>query len=69
MDLIIVAYELSCPEVCGILLDPTPVPCIDRQILNHWTTREVLSSLKFIKSTLRYFQSTVYYQIRLNSNG
>ena len=21
--------------------DPTPVPCIDRWILNHWTTREV----------------------------
>ena len=25
-----------------ITMDPTCVPCIDRQILNHWTTREVL---------------------------
>ena len=68
IDFIIVTYELSCPEACGILPDLTPVPCIDRQILNHWTTREVLSFLKFIKSTLRYFQSIVYYQIHLNSN-
>ena len=57
MDLIIVTHELSCLEASGILPDPTPVPCIDRQILNHWNTREVLSFLKFIKSTLRYFQS------------
>ena len=35
---------LSCPAACGIFLDQdqTYVPCIGRQILNHWTTREVL---------------------------
>ena len=25
--------------------DPTSVPCIARQVLNHWTTREVLNCL------------------------
>ena len=36
---------LCCPIDCGIFQsrDRTHVPCIDRWILNHWTTREALS--------------------------
>ena len=30
--------------VSSHIKDQTPVPCIDRQILNHWTIREVLHS-------------------------
>ena len=45
MDSVVVVCGLSCPVVCGILgsltRDGTHVPCIGRQILNHWTTREV----------------------------
>ena len=38
--------RLSCPVACGWDLsfpnrDQAPVPCIWRQILNHWTSREV----------------------------
>ena len=38
-----VAPGLSCSVACGIFLtmDQTHVPCIARQILNPWTTREV----------------------------
>ena len=38
---------LTCPVACGMwdlsspIRDQTHVPCIGRQILNHWTTREV----------------------------
>ena len=35
-------YGLSCPGTCG---DRTCVLGIGRQILNHWTTREVLAFL------------------------
>ena len=37
------AHGLSCPTSCGIFPDGdgTHVPCIGRQILNHWTTRKV----------------------------
>ena len=40
---VVVVRGLSCPEACGILQtrDQTRIPCIGRQILNHWTTREV----------------------------
>ena len=42
---LVAACGLSCPGACGIFLrwtmDQTQVPCIGRQILNHWTTREV----------------------------
>ena len=38
-------HRLICPLACGILSSPTRdqthIPCIARQILNHWTTREV----------------------------
>ena len=42
---VVVAHGLSCPAVCGILV-PWPgiepaFPRIERQILCHWTTREV----------------------------
>ena len=41
-----VARGLSCPEACGIFLDqpskPYPLNC--RQILYHWTIRDVLAS-------------------------
>ena len=35
---------LSCSVACGIFPDEAsnPVPCIDRQIVNCWITREVL---------------------------
>ena len=36
-------WDLSSPT-----RDQTPVCCIGRQILNHWTTREVLSSSNFL---------------------
>ena len=37
--------EFSCPTACGIFLEQgwNHVPCIGRQNLKHWTTREVLS--------------------------
>ena len=46
------AHRLSCSVACGILVpsppppapkDGTRVPCIGRQILNPWATREVPS--------------------------
>ena len=38
----------------GILPDQnqTPVPCISRRIVNHWTTREVLYHILFIHSSV-----------------
>ena len=44
---VVVVQGLSCPAACGIFLDQgskdqTGVPCAGRQILNHWTTGEVL---------------------------
>ena len=36
-----VAHESSCSSACGIFLDQGLNPCTDRQILNHWTTREI----------------------------
>ena len=38
-----VAHRLSGCKACGIFSDqgPNHVPCIGRQILIHWTTREV----------------------------
>ena len=40
-----VAHGLSCPAACGTLVLPTRdqicIPCIGRQILNQWTSREV----------------------------
>ena len=40
---VVVAHGLSCSEAYEIFPDQvwTRVLCIDRQILNHWTTREV----------------------------
>ena len=39
---VVVAHGLSCPAAYGIqpTRDWTCVPCTDRQILNHWSTRE-----------------------------
>ena len=39
------AHRLSCPLAWGIFLEKgfNSFPCIDREILNLWTTREVLS--------------------------
>ena len=45
---VVVAHKLSCSEACGIVLDQdhqTCVPCITRRILDHWTTREVVTFL------------------------
>ena len=44
MSSVVVAPEPSCP-VCvqpSLTEDGTHVPCIGRQILNHWTRREIL---------------------------
>ena len=43
-DSVTVVHGLSCPAAYGIFQarDETCVPCIDRQILNHWTTGEIL---------------------------
>ena len=39
---LVTEHRFSCPVVCGIFWtrDQTGVPCIDSQILSHWTTRE-----------------------------
>ena len=39
----VVVHGLSCPAVCGIFSDQGSNTCsqVDRQTLNHWTTREV----------------------------
>ena len=44
---VFVAPRLTCSKACKIFpdRDQTCVPCISRQILNHWTTREVLDHL------------------------
>ena len=43
VDSVVVVHGLSCPRACEIFLarDQTHVPCIGRQIINYWTTREV----------------------------
>ena len=42
---VVLVPRLSYPAVCGTLVpltrDQTCIPCIERWILNHWTTREV----------------------------
>ena len=36
----VAAVGFSCPDACGIFhRDQTHVPCIGRQLLNHYTTR------------------------------
>ena len=46
---IVVMNQLSCPSARGIVPDQgsNHIPCIGRQILNHWTTRKVLKQIKF----------------------
>ena len=49
---VVVAHRLGCPTACGILvpwsgIKPT-VPCIGRQILNHWATREAPAISKLL---------------------
>ena len=43
------AHRLKCPATCGIFLDydQTHVTCICRQILNNWTTRNVLRTFLY----------------------
>ena len=42
---LVAACRLSCPLACGIFLEKglNSFHCIDREILNHWTIREVFS--------------------------
>ena len=49
---VVVAHGLSCSVKSGIFLEQgsNHVPCISRQILNHWTSREVLGCLNFLWS-------------------
>ena len=46
---LVALHRLSCPVACGILVPhpgiDTPIPCIGKQILNHWASREVPTSL------------------------
>ena len=46
---IVVVNQLSCPSARGIVPEQgsNHIPCIGRQILNHWTTRKVLKQIKF----------------------
>ena len=48
---IVVALGLTCSKACGNLSFPTReqthIPCIDRQIRNHWTAGEVLRLFLF----------------------
>ena len=56
MGSVVVARGLSCPPACGnpssLTRDQTPVPRIGRQILYHWTTREVLVLLLYFLAAL-----------------
>ena len=45
----VVAHGLSCSMACENF--PAPVPCTAKQILNHWTNREVLQTLNLVTST------------------
>ena len=49
---VVAAHRFSCPEAWGIFPDQgsNPRPCIGRQILSHWTTREDCQ-LKILFST------------------
>ena len=50
---IVVAHRLSCPSMWDLsspTRDWTHVPCIGRQILNHWTTRQVLDGCPLTNS-------------------
>ena len=56
---VIVTQGLSCSEVCGISPDQgylwgQCVPCIGRQIPNHWTTREA-PNLPFLMGNEAYW--------------
>ena len=46
---VVVAHGLSCSMACENF--PAPVPCTAKQILNHWTSREVLQTLNLVTST------------------
>ena len=51
---LVAACRLSCPAACEIsspTWDPTHVPCIGRQILSHWTTRQVPHWLSLRRSS------------------
>ena len=43
MGSVVVAHNLSCPEAYWIFPEQGSncIPCIGRQVLNHWTTKEV----------------------------
>ena len=43
VDSVVVAHELSCPVAVEFsrTRESNHIPCIGRQIPNHWTTREV----------------------------
>ena len=55
---VVAARGLSCSVACGSSLtrDWTCVPCIGRQILNHWTTRDVPISVLLIPNTQLFFR-------------
>ena len=44
-QILVTAHGLRCPEAYGNLSSPTRdqtrIPCIARQILNHWSTKEM----------------------------
>ena len=49
-------HGFSCPTACGIfhIRDRTKVPCIARQILNHWTAREAPQYYFFLSCLFSY---------------
>ena len=62
-SLVVVVHGLSCSEGCGIFpdQDQTCVLWIDRQILNHWTTREA----PFLSFFLSFFFGCTMKQVEL----
>ena len=56
-------WDLSSPT-----RDQTCIPCIGRQILNHWTTREVPSmrTFKKLSSNILSFLAWVYAYVKIH---
>ena len=47
-------------DLSSLMRDQTRTPCIGRQSLNHWITREVPFSLRFFLMSLHSSSSSVY---------
>ena len=45
---VVVGHRINYPVASSPSRDQTCVPCLSRQILNHWITREVLSVICYL---------------------